>query len=81
MKTFETKIVDGAIREDSGSLQAGGHRFDPGHVHQISKNFRVAENQIRLRTFVLTSSRSGVILGSLNILVDIGVAAEKEVIQ
>jgi hypothetical protein len=32
-------------------------------------------------TLVLTSSRSGVILGSLNILVDIGVAAEKEVIQ
>jgi len=23
------------IREDSGSLQAGVHRFDPGHVHQI----------------------------------------------
>src|SRR5713101_1581212 len=36
LKTLETKIVDGAIGEDSGSLQAGGHRFDPGHVHQLN---------------------------------------------
>jgi hypothetical protein len=34
-KHLETKIVDGALREDSGSLQAAGHRFDPGHVHHI----------------------------------------------
>jgi len=32
-------------------------------------------------TLVLTSSRSGVIIGSFDILVDIGVPAEKEVIQ
>src|SRR2546426_2127447 len=36
LKTLETKIVDGAVGEDSGSLQAGGHRFDPGHVHQLN---------------------------------------------
>ena len=27
--------MDGANREDSGSLQAGGRRFDPGHVHHF----------------------------------------------
>jgi uncharacterized iron-regulated protein len=32
-------------------------------------------------TLVLTSSRSGAIIGSFDILVDIGVPAEKEVIQ
>ena len=32
-------------------------------------------------TLVLSSPRSGVIIGSLDILVDIGVPAEKEVIQ
>ena len=41
LKTLETKIVDGANREDSGSLQAGGHRFDPGHVHHISNQLRL----------------------------------------
>jgi hypothetical protein len=35
LKTLKTKRVEGANREDSGSLQAGGHRFDPGHVHQL----------------------------------------------
>jgi len=32
-------------------------------------------------TLVLTSSRCGAIISSLNILIDIGVPAEKEVIQ
>ncbi len=36
LKTLETKIREGTIGEDSGSLQAGGHRFDPGHVHQLN---------------------------------------------
>ena len=40
LKTLETKIVDGANREDSGSLQAGGHRFDPGHVHQCFQSLQ-----------------------------------------
>ena len=26
--------MDGADGIKSGALQAGGHRFDPGHVHQ-----------------------------------------------
>jgi hypothetical protein len=34
--TLETKIRERTIGEDSGSLQAGGRRFDPGHVHHIS---------------------------------------------
>jgi hypothetical protein len=43
---------------------------------------RMARNQMRLReTLVLTSPRSDAIIGSLDILVDIGVPAEKEVIQ
>jgi hypothetical protein len=35
LKTLETKTRKGTIGEDAGSLQAGGHRFDPGHVHQL----------------------------------------------
>jgi len=27
--------MDGVNREDSGSLQAGGHQFDPGHVQHF----------------------------------------------
>jgi hypothetical protein len=41
LKTLETKISERTIGEDSGSLQAGGRRFDPGHVHHILNNLQL----------------------------------------
>jgi hypothetical protein len=35
LKNIGNKIRERTIGEDSGSWQAGGHRFDPGHVHQL----------------------------------------------
>jgi len=32
-------MADRANRKDSGSLQAGGHRFDPGHVPKLLFSF------------------------------------------
>ena len=38
LKTLETKGEEGAIREDSRALQAGGQRFEPAHLHQHIDN-------------------------------------------
>jgi hypothetical protein len=35
VKTLETRIVDRAIREDAGSLQAGRHRRAASHVENL----------------------------------------------
>jgi len=68
---------------------AGVHRRGSSEKFQLFPERRHAKqrnqdgkkpNKVK-ETLVLTSSRSGIIIGSLDILVDIGVPAEKEVIQ
>ena len=77
-------------RELSPPTQAAGvHRRGSSEKFQLFPERRHAKQRNQdgkkpnkaKETLVLTSSRSGIIIGSLDILVDIGVPAEKEVIQ
>jgi hypothetical protein len=44
-------VIERAGGDESGALQAGGHRFDPGHVHHI---FNHLPPWLRILTLLVT---------------------------
>jgi hypothetical protein len=70
---------DGAL--PAGTTDAVQRRNSNYSLSDGMPNGEISMTRNEIRLLVLTSPRSGAIIGTLDILVDIGVPAEKEVIQ
>ena len=45
LETLVVKIPSGIVGGEPRALQAGGHRFDPDHVHQLNSRIRESESK------------------------------------